>query len=58
MKRLRELINAVALDALALGGLACVAYGASQVPGGWGAVLGPVVLGLGLLAAVRYGARP
>lgn len=55
MKRLRALADRVALDVLALAGLGLVSYGAWQVPGGWGAVLGPVILGLGLLAAVRFG---
>jgi len=44
-------------DALVIAGLATIAYGAWQVPGGWGAVLGPIALGLGLMATVRFGSR-
>jgi hypothetical protein len=56
MIRVRALVKDVAADALALGGLLLVAYGFGQWPG-WGTVLGPVVLGLGLLATVRFGTR-
>lgn len=44
-------------DLLSVAGIATLAYGAAQAPSPWGVVLGPVVLGLGLLAAVRYGSR-
>jgi hypothetical protein len=57
MTRLRALVAMYALDTLAVAAWGLVSFGAAQVPGGWGAVLGPVVLGLGLLATVRFGAR-
>jgi hypothetical protein len=40
-------------DLLVLAGLVLVAYGAGQ----FAAPLGPIVLGLGLILAVRLGAR-
>jgi len=46
-----------ALDGLAIAGLALIAYGLGQAPPPWGGVLGPTALGLGLVAAVRYGTR-
>jgi hypothetical protein len=55
--RLLRAIAAYVPDALALAGLGLIAYGASRIPEPWGPVLAPIVLGLGLLAAVRYGAR-
>lgn len=57
MTRFAALLRAYALDGLALAGLVFLSYGAWQVPGGWGNVVGPVVLGLGLLATVRFGTR-
>lgn len=44
-------------DLLSIAGVATLAYGAAQTPSPWGAVLGPLVLGIGFLAAVRYGTR-
>lgn len=44
-------------DLLSIAGIASLAYGAAQAPSPWGAVLGPLVLGAGLLAAVRWGSR-
>lgn len=55
MTRLRQLLDRWGLDALALAGLGLLSHGAWQIPGGWGEVAGPIVLGLGLLATVRYG---
>jgi len=46
-----------ALDGLAAAGLLLIAYGFGQAPAPWGGILGPVALGLGLVGAVRYGAR-
>lgn len=57
MTRLRAALGRYALDVLAIAGWILVAAGAARVPGGWGDVLGPVVLGLGLLATVRFGSR-
>lgn len=64
MTRLRRAARAAAAavrratpDLLSIAGIAALAYGAAQTPAPWGAVLGPLVLGVGFLAAVRYGAR-
>lgn len=48
-------LRAWRLDALVVAGAALVADGAWHVPAPWGDVLGPVVLGAGLIAAVRFG---
>lgn len=57
LARLDRVRQATTNDALALGGLILVAFGLGQAPAPWGAVLGPVALGLGLIATVRLGAR-
>lgn len=57
MSRLRALLAKYVLDAVVVAGYGLIAYGAGQIPEPWGAVLGPVVLGLGLVATVRLGAR-
>lgn len=53
LRRAATLVRASAFDALALGGLALLAYGL----GLYSPPLAPIVLGLGLLAAVRFGTR-
>ena len=50
-------ISRYGLDILAVTGLGLVAYGLGQAPAPWGAMLAPLVLGLGLIGAARYGAR-
>lgn len=58
MTRLRSAVAVArgsALDVMAIAGLLLVAFGAAQLPAPWGAVFGPVVLGTGLLATVRFG---
>ena len=57
MTRVRDALRASSLDLLAIAGLVLVAFGASQLPAPWGAVFGPVVLGAGILAVVRFGSR-
>lgn len=57
MTRLRRALAGLMLDVVALAGLVLVAYGFAQMPAPWGPILAPIVLGLGLLAAVRLGAR-
>jgi len=57
LNRLRTLATEYALDLLTIAGLALVAYGAWHMPGGWGEVAGPAILGLGLIATVRLGSR-
>lgn len=55
MRRLLIQLGAWRFDALVVAGAALVADGAWHVPAPWGDVLGPVVLGAGLIAAVRFG---
>jgi len=60
MRIIRRALSAArnnALDGLAVAGLALIAFGLGQAPEPWGGVLGPVALGIGLVAAVRYGTR-
>jgi len=60
MTRLRRVIaraGGLTPDALAIAGLAFVAYGLGQAPAPWGAILAPIALGVGLIATVRFGAR-
>lgn len=57
MIRLRTILSRYALDLLAIGGLLFIAYGLGQAPEPWGAMFGPVAFGLGLVGAVRLGAR-
>lgn len=57
MKRLRALLRgATLLDVAVVAGVICIAHGFSQVPAPWGSVLAPIVLGLGLIGTVRFGA--
>lgn len=49
-------LQSAAPDLLVLAGLILVAFGASQLPI-LGPAFGPMVLGLGLILAVRYGAQ-
>lgn len=44
-------------DVLVLVGIALLAYGFGQAPAPLGGMLGPIVLGLALVAAVRFGTR-
>lgn len=57
LNRLRKVATEYALDLLTIAGLGLVAYGAWHMPGGWGEVAGPVILGIGLIATVRLGSR-
>jgi hypothetical protein len=55
LARARAAANGATLDVLALAGLVLIAFGAWHVPGGWGDVLGPIVLGCELILTVRLG---
>jgi hypothetical protein len=57
LRRAAAIAGRSVLDVLAIVGLLLVAYGAGQAPAPWGAVLAPVILGLGLLATVRFGSH-
>jgi hypothetical protein len=57
MTRLLNALSKFGPDALAIAGLGLVAFGLAQAPAPWGMILGPIALGLGLIAAVRFGSR-
>jgi hypothetical protein len=57
MTRLRALIVRSLDDVVALLGISLIAFGLGQLPPPWGAVAGPIALGLGLIGSVAAGRR-
>lgn len=53
LRRVTSVARRYILDAIALAGLGLLAYGLGQ----YSSPLLPIVLGLGLLASVRFGSR-
>lgn len=55
MNRLRSGLRSIAEDVPVLTSVGLVTYGSSNLPAPWGAVVAPIVLGVGLFLAWRYG---
>jgi hypothetical protein len=53
LRRARARLLRLSGEALGWVGVALIAYGLSHIPGWWGAVLPPLIIGAALLAAAR-----